>query len=344
VHRLTGGTPRLINVICDRALLGAYTSEQAQVTPKLVRAAAGEVAGAAPRRAGSRAAIAGAAAACLALALAVGWWRRDGLRDAAVPADTLPVATVDAVLPTATAAAGTLHATPPAEPGSVEQPPAQLVEPPAVAAAPAQSVDEWLRGAAGATGTDTALATLLEMWDIDPPSPDTQPCRHVTEQGLRCEHQLGSWSLLRALNRPAILDLVDSKGNPHQVVLAALDDTRATLRIGTEARTYAQADVDRHWFGEFLLFWRPYPGAEELMMQGMRSAGVRWLRESLVALQGGSDPSADVSSYDDALAERVRTFQRERGLRADGKAGVRTLIALATALSPPGTPVLRNGG
>ena len=114
--------------------------------------------------------------------------------------------------------------------------------------------------------------------------------------------------------------------------------------VGSDAREFTQTEVDRHWFGEFLLFWRPYAGAEELMMQGMRSEGVRWLRESLVALQGGSDASADVSSYDDALAERVRTFQRERGLRADGKAGVRTLIALATALSPPGTPVLRNGG
>jgi general secretion pathway protein A len=244
---------------------------------------------------------------------------------------------VEAVVPTATAAAGTTHATPAAEPPVVEP------APPPVAPAPL-SVDEWLRGSAGATGTDTALATLLEMWDADPPPPGAQPCQHVLQQGLRCEHQIGSWSLLRAFNRPAILDLVDSKGNPHQVVLSALDDTQATLRIGTEARTYAQVEVDRHWFGEFLLFWRPYPGAEELMVEGMHSDGVRWLRESLVGLQGGNDPGADLATYDEALAERVRNFQRDRGLKADGKAGVRTLIALATVLSQPGTPVLRNGG
>jgi general secretion pathway protein A len=43
VHRLSRGVPRVINVICDRALLGAYTAERTRVTPALVRRAAGEV-------------------------------------------------------------------------------------------------------------------------------------------------------------------------------------------------------------------------------------------------------------------------------------------------------------
>jgi general secretion pathway protein A len=43
VHRLSRGVPRLINVICDRALLGAYTAERSRVTASLVRRAASEV-------------------------------------------------------------------------------------------------------------------------------------------------------------------------------------------------------------------------------------------------------------------------------------------------------------
>jgi general secretion pathway protein A len=40
LYRLTGGVPRLINVLCDRALLGAYTQNKAQVDrPTLLRAA-----------------------------------------------------------------------------------------------------------------------------------------------------------------------------------------------------------------------------------------------------------------------------------------------------------------
>src|SRR3984957_13908380 len=45
VHRLASGIPRVINVSCDRALLGAYTKEARKVSASLVRQAAGEVYG-----------------------------------------------------------------------------------------------------------------------------------------------------------------------------------------------------------------------------------------------------------------------------------------------------------
>ena len=43
VYRLSGGIPRLINILCDRALLGAYVEETRQVGPEIVRRAAAEV-------------------------------------------------------------------------------------------------------------------------------------------------------------------------------------------------------------------------------------------------------------------------------------------------------------
>ena len=45
VHRVSAGIPRVINVTCDRALLGAYTEETRKITAGLVRRAAGEVYG-----------------------------------------------------------------------------------------------------------------------------------------------------------------------------------------------------------------------------------------------------------------------------------------------------------
>jgi general secretion pathway protein A len=50
LQRMTRGIPRLINIICDRALLGAYTHELRQVDAGLVKRAAREVLGEAPRR------------------------------------------------------------------------------------------------------------------------------------------------------------------------------------------------------------------------------------------------------------------------------------------------------
>src|SRR5512139_2208112 len=45
IHRLSGGIPRVINVICDRALLGAFTQEDHRAGAALVRQAASEVYG-----------------------------------------------------------------------------------------------------------------------------------------------------------------------------------------------------------------------------------------------------------------------------------------------------------
>ena len=85
VHRLSSGIPRVINVACDRALLGAYTQDRHEVTAALVRKAAGEVYGRRflPAWLGWLAATLSAAAL---IALSVGGWqywqRQDGHLDA----------------------------------------------------------------------------------------------------------------------------------------------------------------------------------------------------------------------------------------------------------------------
>jgi general secretion pathway protein A len=43
IHRRTGGIPRLVNQLCDRALLGGYAARAAQIRPSQVRAAAREI-------------------------------------------------------------------------------------------------------------------------------------------------------------------------------------------------------------------------------------------------------------------------------------------------------------
>src|SRR5580765_6239053 len=40
LHRLSGGIPRLINLICDRALLGAFSVRENRITPDMVAHAA----------------------------------------------------------------------------------------------------------------------------------------------------------------------------------------------------------------------------------------------------------------------------------------------------------------
>jgi general secretion pathway protein A len=73
VHGLAKGVPRRINLLCDRALLGAYVENQPQVTRNILRKAAAEV------FAGQDVVIGGTVAG--AVALAAGGGRCAGRRD-----------------------------------------------------------------------------------------------------------------------------------------------------------------------------------------------------------------------------------------------------------------------
>jgi murein L,D-transpeptidase YcbB/YkuD len=64
--------------------------------------------------------------------------------------------------------------------------------------------------------------------------------------------------------------------------------------------------------------------AGPLLKPGQKDARVALLRERL----GVADVVSDAEVYDPALAEAVKTFQRERGIAANGKVGRETLSAL----------------
>lgn len=74
LHRLSGGVPRLVNVLGDRAMLGAFAADRHQVPVSLVRQAAREVSGEVMRDPRvRRTAIAVTVAVCVAGAFAA--WR-----------------------------------------------------------------------------------------------------------------------------------------------------------------------------------------------------------------------------------------------------------------------------
>lgn len=73
VHSASGGVPRLINLVCDRALLAGYVQGSREITLAMVKQAAREALGEAPRRKSRRRAITVAGiAAGLALAALAG--------------------------------------------------------------------------------------------------------------------------------------------------------------------------------------------------------------------------------------------------------------------------------
>jgi general secretion pathway protein A len=319
--RLSQGVPRLINVICDRALLGAYSVESRRVNRGMIRRAAAEITGKADQRRWPRWAIpivATAAAVVIGFGFLTALDQRLASVDAAVE---LPQADV-------------------VEPVPIPEPetaiPAETVQEPDTET----SLDEQLRLASEVTSAEAALQTLMETWGLEYRRGE-RGCTQAANAGYACLFQRGSFSGLKQYDRPAVLTLVDRRGAAHNVVLTAISGSTLELSIGGVAVTHSLADVADMWFGEYLLLWRPPNGSSEALGPGSVGRGVTWLRQSLATIDDRyltSMPDSDI--FDDELAARVREFQRDNRLDVDGVAGHQTQIIINTRLAPDDTPRL----
>jgi general secretion pathway protein A len=328
LHRLSAGIPRVINVCCDRALLGAYTRDLRKVTAALVRRAASEVYG---RRFAAAwiAWLAGTAALCgaaVALVTASQLWMEHGR--ARQPTSS------GAAAGTATAA----DALPAAVDPAVPQP-----APPAVPAAAAPSINSLLAADPGGSGDAEAFRRLFALWGTTLFN-DKDPCGEAKKSGLACFEQRGSWAEVRMLNRPAILTLIDDQGLQHRVLLTGLDEQAATLAFGDQSERIPLAELSKLWYGEFTVVWKPKTRRTRELSVGMSGEEVRWLRRSLNTLHPSAAPPASSDLYDTGLATAVQNFQREHRLNANGIAGIQTQVVLETALADPDTPLLAPQG
>jgi general secretion pathway protein A len=329
LHRLSSGIPRVINVACDRALLGAYTQETKKVSASLVRQAAGEVYGRRYFPTWLGWAVGCLAAAAFAGTALLGWqyWRHQS-----------PVLSASRAIKSAAAAAQLppVTATAPATPSGSPITAAAVVPPPAPKLA---SVSALLATNEANTTDAAAFRRLMALWGTSM-SDDKDPCGQAAKAGLACLDQRGSWTQVRTLNRPAILTLTDEHGQRHRVVLSGLDDKTATLNLGEHNEKVSIDDLSRDWFGDFTVIWKPKTARTRLLSLGMQGDEVRWLRRSLNALAGGSSDPEHGDVYDQELAIAVQNFQREHRLNVDGIAGVQTQVVLDTALADPNSPLL----
>jgi general secretion pathway protein A len=361
VYRLSGGVPRLVNVICDRALLGAYSRERRQVDKALVRRAAAEISGQRENPFWQRWLLPLAGTAALGV-LAFSAWHY-----LAPPAEQTPSRPVVRMIgpPGGTAeAAGTGtspdaagQASSPAPAGAGTQgskaddpSPASTgtaTDSAAAAAAvvdPAPSLTAVLRDNPGATDSVRAFATLFDIWTAGY-DPETGPaCDQAERQGLQCLFQRGTWNTLRQFDRPAILVLTDEEAVEHRVVLTGLDGDTGVLLLGGQRYELPLAEIGDYWYGDFVLLWRPPFGDVVAYQYGMRGDGVRWLRRSLSEIQGRPFGEEDSDYFDRDLERRLREYQRSQRLQVDGIAGQQTQILINSDLGLAQTPRLTVSG
>jgi general secretion pathway protein A len=298
IYKRTRGIPRLINVLSDRMLLGAYGRNRDRVDSAMLALAAREVMGEEPgmQKGGSTWFYAIAVAAALGVAL---WWF--------YPRVTPPVETAVQV-PEAVA------------PASV----ASLPEPsPTVSAA---TTSLWL------LSVDSGYAGL---WALA--SEVLQPLEQCSQQlvaGVSCvTGKAETWQDVLELDRPLLLDMVTPERFSATALLLDVrgrDAIVATSDGGVQ--TLPLADLGVQWSGGYHFLWHPPEGFEQPLARGDSDPAVAAVA-SLFARLDQQGESLSGHLFTAALEQRVLLFQQQYGLKDDGVVGRQTLLKLNELLA-----------
>ena len=300
VFNLTGGIPRLINLLCDRAMMGAYGRNEPTVSAAIVRQAAQEVFGEGAARAVKQPGT-----------TRIGDTRRV----------TLGFGVLSAVL------AGLLaykvlvnERVLVSERGnSIERPVTDAMGSANASVGPAAVMPDWL------VSPRAAESALWSLWRDTPLPSDV--CDAPGSAGLRCESAYSNtWDALLELNRPVVLDLQRRNRFAAATVLLAVREEVATVFTGTVVCEVPLTTMADRWQGRFRYFWDSPPSWTGPVRIGDRGAVVAHVVGEFARLDGL--PAPPLTLFTEALEARVKVFQAAVGLRVDGVIGVRTLQAL----------------
>lgn len=362
IYKYSRGIPRVINLVCDRALMAGFTNRVREITPTLVTSAVRNLEGGrqgrnryvrkwSPAGGMRRAAlVVGATVVLLGAGGAAAYWggfSLDGLRAGAPAKPPQNIAAAPAALsPAAPSPVGAPSA------GQPPVPAAPLALTPGAAAAPP---DRPVVSPA-AEAQRQLMTRLLALWGIQdaapgavPPWP-TNPDGSLDISGVATRYQLSATFLpetthshLRAIGLPALVELSDAPaGRPYLLRWIGADTATLVAPSGEEAR-FALNTLDPAWTRSAWIVWRnvdqlPLDPSRDLTPTVLTTIGLRL--QKLGYLSPPVPPS-----YDSRFQQAVRRFQRAvGGLQEDGIVGPRTAIALSRVVGGRFNPTIAEGG
>ena len=306
LYQRSGGVPRLINIIGDRALMAGYAHEQDCLGERMVNRAADE---ALPGHALYWLHRYGWAALAMLLVLvaagAIAWLR-------SAPPATQAIASAAAVV----------AATPP-----IDSETARLD------ARLAQTPETEL----------TAFTQLLARWQVDADAVSVRSasrCPALVAPGIACLRGHATLDQLLRFDRPLILLLGAADHRAHALLQGA---GKQHVRLDLAGARYElqRASLSKVWSGDFIVLWRLPADVPATIERGDAGSGVAWVADRLATFDSGAPVKGKSATFDGPLEARVRALQQAYGIKADGIIGPETLFALS-ALDDAGPHLART--
>jgi len=307
IFRRSQGYPRVINVLCDRALLVGYSDNARQVTAAMVATAVREL----RRQARARG----------------GWLRR-----------WPGVATILAVL----AGAGTFLSRAPlqmVEPDATPELRIHVDPPPAATAGRlSDRTTELCAGLAQLTPAESAamaISCLLRQWEEGvtiEPGLTLSVYQGLEQQARKYNLEVlplnGNLQGLLQFNAPALLELaLPGDDQPRYMTLISVQGEEASIAPAVGGLDVLPLqEIGRLWTGKAYLLWRNFANIPNIKTAGARGKEVRQLQRLLQ--EAGFLDENPGGRYNLATIAAVTRLQAAGGIAQDGLVGPQTLLLL----------------
>ena len=301
LFHLSGGVPRLINVLCDRALLGTFAQGKNEVNKSTLVKAAREVFGKEKHPGQSRTKYAWVISvfiiAVFGVLLSSTYFNNESIQTVTDNISDPPVITEEVTKES-----------------------------------PQTNTLQWPDELPIKQSREMAFSNLLGIWEITfQAEGNFSACDQAEAHGLLCYEGLGSLNKLQNLNRPAVLRMFNDQGKKYYITLASLQKDTAVISVGNETMEVSLKEINSRWLGNYALLWRVPAGYQGALRPGSRNSSVLWLEEQLAAIQGREPAAGENPVFEKDLVRQVKEFQLKEGLVPDGIVGVQTFIHLNTA-------------
>ncbi len=318
LFRLSGGVPRIINVLCDRALLGTYVQGKDKINRATLKQAAREVLHQPKYR--NRNLLHSLSIGLILLAISLlGWVAYQQMkRESKAPSVETAIATNNAN------AKSKIQS-------SLSLPENTL-----------QDTLEWPADKPLNDSKTTAFTTLFKSWGSEYQAGDA--CQNAETFGLHCYSTRGGLEELRQLNRPAVMQLHDAAGREFYATLIALDENRASFIIGNQNRSIPLKKLAAQWSGFYTILWKMPANAAEKIRSGDSGPTVKWISQQLAKFQGDAAQNITNPVFDESMINQIKQFQLDQGLIPDGILGPQTLMRLSGVADRTAPTLLREQG
>ncbi len=346
IHRLAKGIPRLINILCDRVLLGAYTLRQRKISSAIIKQSAAEVFDYVDQNNNLLPkSIAASVIAMLVSGAVVFAYQttRSELLEEPVLHKEISITSSSSDVKTNIEESKIIAKASFEDVNSLEDDEylGETVNKELISIEKAGQQSEVASDLNMSIATQKPLSQpssrvqafrdLFRLWGVDYTAFEKNPCQVALDYQLNCYQNKGDVADLIKLNRPAILKSHTNHFNPSFIVLVAVEEGQVIVSDKGNFHLVSIGEIEENWSGEFEILWQPlYPNVHHIV-PGQKSDAVTALEKRLANLVGRSPVTPDPFIYYSELVDEVKEFQLTQNIISDGIVGPVTQIHINSA-------------